>query len=307
MGDASPPPGDAQPAAPITETALPEIEAVVAPPAATSNAPAPSPPVAVSVGAPGTTSTVKRSRSDEGDVVHSSKRPRSEKIPAPTQAADIAVEPSKEARGDAETSAKSDAMRVDTGDKQESSAKDKNESEKPATPADDDDDKVSPAKGSVDSTKADAKPSPSKASPTAKGSAADSKATPRAPLVIPEDEKPLDLLAMRQFEFDQVGRFGPSQLKRYEHFRRSDLKKDKVRKVCMALNPSLGKVQDPFIIALKGLAKVFVGDVVESALEVRTQLGDTGALQPKHLREAYRRLRRDGALPGSEPKPGALG
>ncbi len=102
---------------------------------------------------------------------------------------------------------------------------------------------------------------------------------------------------IQQFEFDKVSEFGPSMLKRYESYRRSDLRVAKIRKVCAAINPALQKVSEPYTIALKGLAKVFVGEVVETALEVRKQLGDTGPLRPKHLREAYRRLRRDGAVP----------
>lgn len=296
MGDSLPPAGGGKPAAPAAGAPASEIAPAGA--AENANAPAPSPPVPVSDAKPEPSSKGKRSRSEEEDIVPSTKRPRSEVHPAPFQATSQAVPPSKDvsasSKGPTEAATESGAQ-----------GKDKSYVKKKTT----DGDKASPTKGTADSAKAGTKPSPSKSSPIAKGSATENKdgSSPRAPLVIPEDEKPLDLAAIRQFEFDQVGRFGPNQLKRYENFRRSDLKKDKVRKVCMALNPSLGKVQDPFIIAVKGLAKVFVGDVIESALEVRAQLGDTGALQPKHLREAYRRLRRDGALPDSQPRPGALG
>lgn len=296
MGDSLPPAGDGAPAA--LPTGAPASGIVTAGAAENSNAPAAPPSAPVSDANPVSSTKGKRSRSEEGDIVPSTKRPRSEIHAAPFHATSQAVPPSKDAtassKGPVEITAESGAQ-----------GKEKNDLEKKTKDAD----KASPAKVDTDSTKAGTKPSPSKPSPTVKGTATKKKdgASPRAPLIIPEDEKPLDLAAIRQFEFDQVGRFGPNQLKRYENFRRSDLKKEKVRKVCMALNPSLGKVQDPFIIAVKGLAKVFVGDVIESALEVRTQLGDTGALQPKHLREAYRRLRRDGALPGSDPRPGALG
>lgn len=112
-----------------------------------------------------------------------------------------------------------------------------------------------------------------------------------------DDDGALDLAAIRDYEIERVGELGPSLTKRYESYRRADLRKDKIKKVCQAINPVLGKVSEPYIIAIKGLAKVFVGDVVETALEVRLALGDKGPLKPKHLREAFRRLRRDGGVP----------
>ncbi|PXF40915.1 Transcription initiation factor TFIID subunit 11 [Gracilariopsis chorda] len=121
----------------------------------------------------------------------------------------------------------------------------------------------------------------------------------------PDDEDaPLDLMKMREFEFSQVSTLTPAQLRRYEQYRRSDLKSVKVRKVLTALNPMMQKASDPYVIAVKGLAKLFVGDVVETALEVRKERGEVGALTPKQIREAYRRLRNAGAMPCTYNGPG---
>lgn len=113
------------------------------------------------------------------------------------------------------------------------------------------------------------------------------------------EEAPLDLAKMSKFEYAQVAKLNPAQVRRYEQYRRSDLKNLKVKKVLTSYNPSLAKTSEQYIIAVKGLAKLFVGDVVELALEIKQKRGDKGALQPVHIREAYRRLRRDGFVPST--------
>lgn len=93
----------------------------------------------------------------------------------------------------------------------------------------------------------------------------------------------------------QVATFTADEMRRYEAYRRSDLKKERVKKVLSGISPVFDKMapSDAYVIAVKGLAKLFVGDVVETAATVAAEWGDrpagdqglaAPALQPKHLR-----------------------
>ncbi|KAI9343436.1 TAFII28-like protein, partial [Zopfochytrium polystomum] len=82
--------------------------------------------------------------------------------------------------------------------------------------------------------------------------------------------------------------FTQDELHRFEASRRSKLSKGVIKKV---LQNILG-MQNPspkICIAVAGSAKIFVGEIVALALEVMSDWGETGALTPDHLREAYLR------------------
>ena len=73
---------------------------------------------------------------------------------------------------------------------------------------------------------------------------------------------------------------------RYEAYRRAGLSKPIIKKF---LQSSVGSsIQASTVIVVAGAAKVFIGEIIESALEIAKSQGDTGSLQPGHLREAYR-------------------
>ncbi|KAG0438149.1 Transcription initiation factor TFIID subunit 11 [Dictyocoela muelleri] len=78
------------------------------------------------------------------------------------------------------------------------------------------------------------------------------------------------------------------QLHRYESFRRSGFSKNSIRKLISSI---LNQACNPnFIIAVSGVAKVFVGEMITEALKIQNEEGMTGPLMPQHIHEAYRRL-----------------
>ena len=61
-------------------------------------------------------------------------------------------------------------------------------------------------------------------------------------------------------------------------------------------------VSQNVVIAMSGMAKVLVGEVVELGCQARDTLGETGPLQPKHVREAVRKLRQQNKIVNSRHK-----
>eukprot|EP00899_Mesostigma_viride_P002460 jgi/Mesvir1/12214/Mv00442-RA.1 len=88
-------------------------------------------------------------------------------------------------------------------------------------------------------------------------------------------------------------KFTPEQMNRYEAFRRVKFAKAAVKRVMLnVLGPQ--SVNPQSVIVVSGLAKMFVGDVVEMSRVIMSEAGEEGPIRPSHMREALRRLKQAG-------------
>lgn len=92
-----------------------------------------------------------------------------------------------------------------------------------------------------------------------------------------------------------VSNFTEDQLDRYEMYRRAAFPKAAIKRIMQCITGC--SVSQNVVIAMSGIAKVFIGEIVEEALDVMEESEESGPLQPKHLRESVRRLRQNGQIP----------
>ncbi|KAB2062891.1 hypothetical protein ES319_A10G181600v1 [Gossypium barbadense] len=93
-----------------------------------------------------------------------------------------------------------------------------------------------------------------------------------------------------------LSQFTEDQMSRYESFRRSALQRSNMRRLLVSITGSQ-KISLPMTIVVCGIAKMFVGELVEKARIVMTERKESGPIRPCHIREAYRRLKIEGKVP----------
>ncbi|KAI3719205.1 hypothetical protein L6452_20100 [Arctium lappa] len=93
-----------------------------------------------------------------------------------------------------------------------------------------------------------------------------------------------------------LSRFTEEQMSRYESFRRSGFQKSNMKRLLGSITGS-AKISMPMTIVVSGIAKIFVGELVETARIVMTERKESGPIRPCHVREAYRRLKLEGKIP----------
>ena len=110
-------------------------------------------------------------------------------------------------------------------------------------------------------------------------------------------KKPFDVLnSSPNSEYSKIQLFTKTQMIRYGYYRRSDLKKDKMKNIICSFNPFLKNINssDPLILSLKGLVKIFVGEIIEISKQIMFEKKDNvqwldNAIQPKHIYESINR------------------
>ncbi|XP_066314742.1 transcription initiation factor TFIID subunit 11 [Miscanthus floridulus] len=93
-----------------------------------------------------------------------------------------------------------------------------------------------------------------------------------------------------------LSQFTEQQMNRYESFRRSGFQKSNMKRLLVGITGSQ-KISIPTSIVVSGIAKMFVGELIETGKVVMTERKDSGPIRPCHIREAYRRLKLEGKIP----------
>lgn len=91
--------------------------------------------------------------------------------------------------------------------------------------------------------------------------------------------------------------FSEDQLRRYETFRRVGFPRQAIKKLMVRVLDQ--QVNQNSVIVVSGIAKVYVGELVEEARKVMDDVGETGPIQPSHLLEAQRRMKAAGLTTAS--------
>jgi len=112
-----------------------------------------------------------------------------------------------------------------------------------------------------------------------------------APLLAPKSREEIEQEEREKMRV-LVSSFSEDQLNRYEMYRRAAFPKAAIKRLVQSIAGC--SVSQNVVIAISGIAKVFVGEVLEKALDCmeHNEEGDPkGPVEPKHIREAVRQLR----------------
>uniref|UniRef100_A0A8R1DJU7 Transcription initiation factor TFIID subunit 11 n=1 Tax=Caenorhabditis japonica TaxID=281687 RepID=A0A8R1DJU7_CAEJA len=101
--------------------------------------------------------------------------------------------------------------------------------------------------------------------------------------------------ARRMKDLILLANLSKSQLERYEVYRRSNFKKASIKKLIGDVTGTAPS--DQLVLAIRSLTKMFVGDLVEEAVELRAiQHEQDRPIQPKHIKFVFQELVEKGKL-----------
>lgn len=111
------------------------------------------------------------------------------------------------------------------------------------------------------------------------------------------EDDPIDDARQKLDERNKIimGLMTEEQLDRYEAFRRSAINPGKIKRVLQTVSGQ--NVVDKMVTVMRGMTKVFVGELVEAACLIAHEQGESGPLQPAHYRAAYQQLYSQGKVP----------
>lgn len=114
-----------------------------------------------------------------------------------------------------------------------------------------------------------------------------------ADLALAEEEAISNRVAAAQASMRQIlSAFTPEQLHRYETFRRVGFNRPAIKKLIQKVyyGEGLATVNPNSVIIVAGVAKVFTGELVETARAIMEQAREQGPITPFYILEAHRRL-----------------
>ena len=121
---------------------------------------------------------------------------------------------------------------------------------------------------------------------------------------VPEDDLAKDEAIRTRLHHSQTQmknlfqHFTEEQKKRFEMFRQHSFPKAGVRKLMQRVLEQV-QVNHNVVIVVAGIAKVYVGELVEEARRVMEEKGEVGPIPPIHMLEAQRRLKAARLVPSS--------
>ena len=102
-----------------------------------------------------------------------------------------------------------------------------------------------------------------------------------------------------KFIKDQLDKMSEDQLTRFEFFVRSHLPRSKVKEIIcdtLGVKQSSKEITDEMTIVVSSLAKLFCGELMETATEVLKEDTSSGSVDVQHITEAVRRMQREGRM-----------